>query len=292
MSILIDSEVADKIERLDLPFNRYGLDPYGISKEHLARFFSALGWFYRHYFRVKAHGMEWVPERGRVMVVGNHSGGLPVDAAMVLSSLILEHEPPRLGHGMAEKFAQRWPFVSSWFSRLGQLAGLTEHAVRLLEDERVVLVFPEGARGTGKLFKDRYKMVRFGSGFMRLALQTRTPIVPFAFLGGEEALPTVFHIDWIARLLGAPYFPVPIQVVPFPLPVACEVYYGEPMLFEGDGNEPDEVVRGYVRRVRERIETMIAAGLEPRGIRAPASERGEEPAGDGKEPPPSGEAAP
>ncbi len=255
-----DGEVEEAVERLELPFNRYGLDHYGISRDHLVTFFSLLVPFYRHYFSVRTFGAEHIPPRGRTMVVGNHSGGLPVDGAMVLTSLLMELEQPRLGQGMVEKFANRWPFVSHWFSRVGQFTGLPEHAVRLLEEDRCLMVFPEGARGTGKLYKDRYNMVRFGTGFMRLALATDTPIVPFAFIGGEEALPTVLHLKRLAKLVKAPYIPISPYVVPVPLPIPCQIFYGEALEFDGDGSETDEVILEYVDEVRSRIADLIDEG--------------------------------
>ncbi len=261
---LIDDEVRARLERLDVPFNRYGLDPYGISKDHLGVFYTALGHVYRRYFSVRTVGIEHVPLTGRALVVGNHSGGLPVDASMVIASLFFECEPPRHAHGMVEKFAQNLPFLSSWFSRLGQLTGLPEHAVRFLEDDRMVMVFPEGARGTGKLYRDRYKLVRFGTGFMRIALQTGSPVLPFAFVGGEEALPTIYHAKTLARMLGTPYFPVPPYLVPVPRPFPCDLWYGPPMTFEGDGTEPDEVIEGYVDQVRVVVADLIERGRAAR----------------------------
>ncbi|HRI06376.1 MAG TPA: lysophospholipid acyltransferase family protein [Nannocystaceae bacterium] len=259
---LTSREVLERLERLDLPFNQYGMDPYGISKRHLGLFLSFLELFYRRYFRVQSFGIQNVPDRGAAMLVGNHSGGIPADGGMVIASLFLDHEPPRLAHGMVEKFAQEWPFVSQWFSRVGQLPGLPEHAVRLLRDGRLLMVFPEGARGTGKLYKDRYQMVRFGTGFMRIALQSRVPIVPMAFIGGEEALPTIYHAKTLAKIAGAPYWPVPPYLVPMPMPLPCELHYGEPLRFEGTGNEADHVIEGYVERVRAAIEHLIAEGRE------------------------------
>lgn len=255
-----DDEVERAVESLELGFNRYGLDRYGVSRDYLVTFFSLLAPFYRHYFSVKVFGADRIPDRGRTMVVGNHSGGIPVDGAMVLTSLLLELDPPRLGQGMVEKFANRWPFLSHWFSRVGQFTGLPEHAERLLEEERCLMVFPEGARGTGKLYRDRYNLVRFGTGFIRLALSTNTPIVPFAFIGGEEALPTVMHLDRLASLLNIPYIPISPYVLPLPLPVPCQIFYGEPMEFDGDGSETDDVIHGYVEQVRDRIRELIERG--------------------------------
>ena len=260
----ISPEVRERIERLDLPFNQWGLDPYGISKDHLGLFLTALGQAHKRYFRVRAHGIENVPDTGPAMLISNHSGGLPTDASMILASIFFDHEPPRLAHGMVEKFAQTQPFMGPWFSRVGQLPGLPEHAKRLLLDGRLLMVFPEGARGTGKLYKDKYQLVKFGTGFMRIALETRVPIVPIAFIGGEEAIPTIYHAKGLAKMFNAPYFPITPYLLPVPLPVHCHVHYGEPMRFEGTGNEPDEVINGYVAQVRGQVEELIAIGRRQR----------------------------
>jgi len=263
MSVFVDPEVRERVERLDaseIPFNRYGYDPYGISREHLGLFFTFLARLYKNYFSVRVEGIENVPRRGRGVVVGNHSGGIALDGGMVLASLLLEMDPPRLGHGMVEKFAIQFPYISKWFNRVGQLTGLPEHAIRVLEDERLLMVFPEGARGTAKLFWERHTLVSFGTGFMRLALQTGSPIVPFAFLGAGEAIPTVMNLRRLGKLLGAPYIPVTPYLLPVPLPVSCKIVYGEPMRFEGTGNEADEVVHAYVEQVRARIGNLIAQG--------------------------------
>jgi 1-acyl-sn-glycerol-3-phosphate acyltransferase len=256
------SGVRRRLQRLDLPFNRSGLDPYGISKEHLGVFYSLLGVMYRRYFRVKTFGIDNVPDKGAAMLVGNHSGGIPVDGGMVLASLFFDHEPPRHCHGMVEYFAQTWPIVSPWFSRIGQLTGLPEHAVRLLRDDRLLMVFPEGLRGVGKLYRDRYKLERFGTGFIRIALRTNAPIIPLAFIGGEEALPTVYHARRLAKVFNAPYWPVPPYLAPVPMPLPCEIHFGKPIHFEGDGNESDETIHGYVERVRDEINALIGTGRE------------------------------
>ncbi|MHB8877442.1 MAG: lysophospholipid acyltransferase family protein [Myxococcaceae bacterium] len=249
--------VKSLVDRLELPFNEYGLDPYGISKKHLVFMFEVFAAMYRHYFRVECHGVEHVPPRGRAMLVGNHSGGIALDGAMVLTSMLLELEPPRLVQAMVEKFLNRFPVASLMANRTGQFTGLPEHAIRLLEDERILMVFPEGARGTAKLYKERYSLVDFGTGFMRLALKARSPIIPFGFLGGGAAIPTVFNLVGLARPLGLPYIPVTPWIVPAPLPVKLEIHYGAPMMFEGTGSEDDEVIAGYVAQVKGAIATLI-----------------------------------
>jgi len=145
---------------------------------------------------------------------------------------------------------------------------LPEHAVRLLEDDRLLMVFPEGMKGTAKLYKDRYSLVRFGTGFMRLAIKTRAPIIPFAFLGGGAAIPSIYNWVSLGRLVGAPYVPITPYGLPVPLPVKLEVEYGEPMMFEGSGAESDDVIEGYVEQVRTRIAEMISIGRSRRNADA------------------------
>src|SRR5262249_14991745 len=213
-------------DRLELPFNRYGVDPYGISKKHLVLGMSAFTFLYRHYFGVKVRGIENVPRRGRAMLVGNHSGGVAIDGAMVIASMFLEMDPPRLAQGMVDKFINKIPLASLLANRTGQFTGLPEHAERLLHDERLLMVFPEGARGTAKLYKERYSLVEFGTGFMRLALKTHAPIIPFAFVGGGDAVPTIANAYTLGKLLGVPYVPVTPWLVPAPIPVKLEIYFG------------------------------------------------------------------
>jgi 1-acyl-sn-glycerol-3-phosphate acyltransferase len=262
--VRIDKQVREAVDRLELPFNAMGIDPYGISKADLRLWSLPVGAFYRWYFSVRARGIEHVPRTGRAMLVGNHSGGIAIDAAMVVMSCLLEMDPPRLAQGMAEKFINRVPFLGEWASRTGHLTGLPEHAERLLEDDRLLLVFPEGARGTAKLFKDRNTLVDFGSGFVRLALKTKTPIVPVAVLGGGDAFPTIANSYKLGRAFGLPYVPIVAYGLPVVLPAKIEIEYAPAMRFTGTGNEDDEVVHGYVDKVKEVIATMLDAGARRR----------------------------
>ena len=259
-----DEAVRDLVERLELPFNSLGIDPYGISKKHLAVFFGVLGFMYRRYFRVKAAGVANVPGRGRAMLVGNHSGGYALDGAMVITSMLLEMDPPRLAQGMTEKFINMLPVGSTWSSRCGQLTGLPEHAERLLMDDRLLMVFPEGARGTAKLYKDRHSLVDFGTGFMRLALKTKSPIVPLGFIGGGEAVPTIMNSSTLGKLMGVPYVPITAYGIAAPLPAKLVVHFGKPLVFSGTGDEEDSVIIGYVDEVKARIAELMDAARADR----------------------------
>lgn len=267
MSLL--EEIDERIDRLEIPWSRYGVDPYGISKKHLKVVFAMLGAAYKDYFRVKSYGIENVPKRGRGMLVGNHSGGVAIDGMMVIASMFFDMNPPRLAQGMVEKFLNRIPIAALWSSRVGQFTGLPEHCIHFLKDERLLMVFPEGARGTAKLYWERTSLVHFGSGFVRLAMQTKTPIVPFAFIGGGDAFPTVFNAKALGRLVGAPYLPITAYLLPVPLPVPLAVHYGEPIIVEGTGNEDDTTIEHKVEEVKARIAELIEHGERVRSGEAP-----------------------
>jgi 1-acyl-sn-glycerol-3-phosphate acyltransferase len=260
LSLLVDPEIARRVDALELPFDAHGVDPYGVRKKDLAWAFTLLARAYRSYFRVTAVGVHNVPDRGRAMLIGNHSGGVAIDGAMVLASMMLEKNPPRLAQGMIEKFIATVPFAGMWAARTGQFTGLPEHARRMLEDDRLLMVFPEGARGTAKLFTERNSLVEFGTGFVRLALETNTPIVPFGFVGGGDAVPTVYNAYKLGKLLGVPYVPFTPYGAAIPLPVKLRVHYGEPIVFEGTGREDDEVIARYVAKVKTRVAELMEEG--------------------------------
>jgi 1-acyl-sn-glycerol-3-phosphate acyltransferase len=257
-----DAEVADQIARLSITFNEYGVDRFGISRTALLRWYSALAPIYRRYLSVSVFGAEHLPTYSRGMVIGNHSGGIGADVSM-LSMALLMNDPPRLAHAMAEYFFNTKPYMGMMLNRVGHLTGLPQHARLLLEDERLVVAFPEGARGALKPYSKRYQLQRFGSGFMRLALVNRAPIIPFAFIGAEEAFPILARLD-ATSWLGMPPMPIAPQLVFWPLPVSCQIHFGPAMLFEGDGDEPEEVIYGYVDQVRSAIEGLIEEGLQMR----------------------------
>ena len=122
-------------------------------------------------------------------------------------------------------------------------------------------------RSTAKLWKERWSLVDFGTGFVRLALRTKAPIVPFGFIGGGDAIPTVANLYKIGRLAGVPYVPVTPWLLPLPRPVRLEIQYGAPLRFEGTGSEEDEVVERYVAQVKSSIAALIEQGRESRRSR-------------------------
>lgn len=266
---LIDSRLGpdfrETTKALAVRQNEYGYDPFGFHRESLRYAALAAQFLYRSYFRCETHGIENVPE-GRVLLVANHSGQLPFDGVCIAAAMLLDARPPRVARSMVEKFVPTLPFASYLFSRWGQITGTPENCRRLLDDGEAILVFPEGARGISKPFSKRYQLQEFGYGFMRLALATRTPIVPIAVIGAEEQAPAV-NVASIARLLGAPAFPV-MPFPPFlpivPLPTKYHLWFGESMCFTGDPDDDDEVIGEQVRTVRSSIQSMVQVGLKER----------------------------
>jgi 1-acyl-sn-glycerol-3-phosphate acyltransferase len=238
-----------------------GYDPFGFRPEALDFAAPPVHWLYRNYFRCELSGLENVPE-GRVLLVANHSGQLPIDAAMIAMALLVAGERPRAVRSMIERFVPTLPFVFTFLNRAGQLVGTPDNARRLLRRENALLVFPEGARGISKPFSQRYELERFGTGFMRLALETNTPIVPVGVVGAEEQYISLGNMPTIARMMSAPSFPMLLNLLP--LPVKYRIRFGEPIVFSGDPEDEDRVIRSHVRQVSSEVETLIADGLRER----------------------------
>jgi 1-acyl-sn-glycerol-3-phosphate acyltransferase len=244
-----------------------GIDPFGLDPAWAKYAVGAAAFFHRFYFRTDVFGIEQVPE-GRVMLVANHSGQIPLDGLVLGAAMFLDANPPRIARSMVEKWSQTLPFVSTLFQRVGQVVGNPENARRLLHNGDCVLVFPEGVRGISKPFSRRYRLAPFGLGFMRLALETRTPIVPVGVVGAEEQYVSLANLDRLARLLRVPSIPLAPQLLlpggQLPLPVKYRLHFGAPMMFEGDMDDDDAVIEEKVLHVRGAIIDLIDRGLADR----------------------------
>ncbi len=262
----VGPDFQERSRALTVRQNEYGFDPFGFHRDHLKYLVPVIRFLHRSYFRTEVHGIENVPATGRVLLVANHSGQLPFDGVIIGSAVFLDGQPPRVVRSMIEKFVPTVPFASYLFSRWGQITGTPENCRRLLDDGEAILVFPEGARGIAKPFSRRYQLERFGVGFLRLALETGTPIVPVAVIGAEEQAPAV-NLKPLARLLGTPSFPI-VPYPPFvpllPLPVRYRLWFGPPLTFEGDPDDDEDILEEQVRTVRNRIQSMIHVGLRTR----------------------------
>lgn len=239
--------------------NKFGVDSFGYSPAYFKYAGALAKPIYDHYFRVSVEGISNIPE-GRVMLIANHSGQLPFDAAMVISAVFLEAPRPRVLRAMIERWVPSLPFVSYLFLRFGQIVGDPDSARRLLDADEALLIFPEGVRGINKLWPQRYQLAEFTHGFMRLALETGTPIVPIGIVGAEEQAPALWNLKHLAKLLGMPAFPITPTILPFPLPSKYYIQFGEPMTFEGDADDDSEVLDIKVQKVKEAIRALIDAG--------------------------------
>ena len=260
---MVGPEVEDKIKALDRTQNEYGVDPFGFSLEYALTALAPMIWIYRHYHRVEHHGIEKVP-KGRVLLVSNHSGQIPMDGAMIGVAMLIEGNPPRAIRSMVEKWVPTLPYVSTFMARVGQIVGTPENCRRLLHNDEAILVFPEGIPGIAKLWPQRYQLQSFGLGFMRLALETNTPVVPVAVIGAEEQAPALVNIKPIAKLLGFPVAPLTLTGVPFPLPTKYRLYFGDPLFFTGRADDEDAELEKKVKVVKAAIQSMLDAGLKER----------------------------
>ncbi len=262
----LGEEIDARLARIEMHPNEVGVDPFGFDPQAARYALAVAAFFHRVYFRTEVHGIDRVPA-GRALIIGNHSGQLPLDGLVIGASLMLDAEPPRFPRSMVEKWSQTLPFISILFPRCGQVVGAQENAKRLLEQEEALVVFPEGARGISKTFDKRYQLTEFGLGFMRLALETNTPIVPVAVVGAEEQYVSFADIKPLGKLLGMPSFPVMPQVflgMLLPLPTKYRVYFGEPLTFTGDPDDEDGVIEEKVWVVKATIQSMINRGLKER----------------------------
>ncbi len=263
-----DPDIAERIDRVSRAnLNAYGFDAFGYSPDYMKSIVPVVAVFYRHYFRVTVHHMERVPTSGRTLLIANHSGQLPVDGAMLGASMLLDLDPPRMLRAMVERWVPTLPVVSTFMARCGQVLGTPENCRALLEDEECILAFPEGAAGISKTWDKRYQLQPFGYGFMRLALETGTPIVPVAVVGAEEQAINLFDWKAAARLVGAPAFPV-TPFTPFvgplgllPMPVHYHILFGEPMQLVGDADDEDGRIGRLVRKVKHAIGSLVDEGL-------------------------------
>jgi 1-acyl-sn-glycerol-3-phosphate acyltransferase len=254
----------ERLERLTPPRNEFGVDPYGFDADFALAAAAPFVWLYRNYFRVQLHGVEHVPSEGRVLLVSNHSGQLPFDAAMLAVALLVEKDPPRVARALVEKWVPTLPFVSTFFARVGQVVGTPENCRRLLAADEAILVFPEGVRGLNKPFSERYRLRPFGAGFMRLALEAGAPIVPVGVVGAEEQAPALVDVKPLARLLNMPAFPITPTLLPLPLPTRYHVYFGPPMRFTGSADDEDAVLERQVAEVQGAVQALLEQGLAER----------------------------
>jgi 1-acyl-sn-glycerol-3-phosphate acyltransferase len=245
------------------------VDEFGLDPVFEARTRPWFDFLYERYWRVETTGLSNVPETGRCLLVANHSGTLPWDGAMIKHAVYREHAARREVRWLVEDFVFHFPFLGAFMTRVGGVRACPENAQRLLGQDRLVAVFPEGVKGIGKLFKDRYKLQRFGrGGYVKLVLRTGTPIVPVSVVGAEEIHPLLARGTLLARAMKLPYFPVtptfpwlgPAGLVP--APTKWFIDFGEPIVLGEPPEAADDPME--VNRLSDVVRGTIQAMVDSR----------------------------
>jgi 1-acyl-sn-glycerol-3-phosphate acyltransferase len=226
--------------------------------------------FYRYWFRVEVEGIEKVPSEGGALLVSNHAGALPPDAPMIAKALREEHPSPRPLHIAVEHFFKGYPGLSMLVAKVGGVPAHPANVHRLLCDERqLVLVFPEGRKGTEKLYKDRYRLRRFGrGGFVEAALRAEAKLVPVCVVGAEEAMPVFAHVEPLRKLTGLIYFPItptfpwlgPLGMLGY-LPAKFKIRFLDPIdtleLGGAEAQHDKALVQATAQEIRARIQENL-----------------------------------
>ena len=252
----------------------YETDEWGLDMELLNAVQPFFQFMYKSYWRVETSGLENIPAEGRALLVANHSGQLPWDGAMLGTAVYTEHDAQRLVRTLYADWFPTLPFFSAFLTKMGQVLANEENGMGLLEQDELVAVFPEGYKGVGKLFKDRYKLARFGrGGFVRMALKTQAPMIPVAIVGAEETYISLAKSPGMARMLGFPYFPIsptfpwlgPLGFIP--LPTKWYIDIGEPIPVDGcepGADDDPALVSQLSDQVRNLVQEMIYDRLAQR----------------------------
>jgi len=239
------------------------VDPFGYDPIFNEFFTPLFEFLYTKYWRVETHGMENIPSEGPVLIVGNHSGCLPYDAAMLKIAIAKEHSERRDARFLVEDFIYHFPFLGSIINRFGGVRACPENAKLALDAKQLLVVFPEGVKGLGKLHSERYRLARFGrGGFVKLCLKTRAPMVPVAFVGPEDIHPMIAKGHFISQIVGTPYFPItwtfpwlgPLGTIPLPSKWSIHILPAISFSNYGPGAEKDRVL---VNKMSNHVKEMI-----------------------------------
>jgi 1-acyl-sn-glycerol-3-phosphate acyltransferase len=244
----------------------HGYDVFGLHLATLRRSMTRGGQLCDRYFRTQSSGVEHVPRSGRAILVANHGGALPIDAALLCFDV--DRATGRIVRPIADRFVPSLPLISTWFARIGAVVGSHANVGHLLERGELIAIWPEGAAGIAKPVRERYQMKQWRVGHAELALRYRAPIVPVAILGSEESWPVLGRITRFRRF-GVPFLPVPLT--PFPLPLRHHIVYGTPIaLHEGlppDAADDPVAVAQAAARVRLAVASLLRDARQTRAGR-------------------------
>jgi 1-acyl-sn-glycerol-3-phosphate acyltransferase len=257
---LVSKELDSQLNKINKPVGSLGYDPWGYNVDANKVAMAIFDYIYHKYFRVEARGIDNVPAEGPVLIVANHSGQLPIDGTLIGYALTSREKNPRVPRAMIERFFPTVPILGNMLNQVGAVLGDPVNCAKILSNNEAVVVFPEGIRGSGKLYKDRYQLKRFGNGFMHLAMKYNAPIIPVGVVGCEETIPAIANIKPLAKMLGVPYVPIALPVV-FPAKVILN--FGEPIYFDDNVIDEDHITER-VEVVKSAISKLIDKGLSER----------------------------
>jgi 1-acyl-sn-glycerol-3-phosphate acyltransferase len=257
---LVPKELEEQLNKINKPVGTLGYDPWGFNTDTNKIVLALFSGIYNKYFRVETTGIEHVPNTGPVLIVGNHSGQLPIDGTLIAYALASRKISPRLPRAMIERFFPTVPFLGNFLNQIGAVLGDPVNCARMLENGEAIVVFPEGIRGSGKLYKDRYQLQRFGNGFLHLAMKHNTPIIPVGVVGCEETIPALANIKILAKMLNVPYVPVALPII---FPAKVRLNFGKPIYFKNEDLTEEQVTRR-VEKVKSAISDLISKGLNER----------------------------
>jgi 1-acyl-sn-glycerol-3-phosphate acyltransferase len=243
------------------------VDDFGYDPKFTKTILPLFEFLYTMWWRVEAQGVEYIPAEGPALIVSNHSGVLPWDGIMINLAIRHQHPARRECRMLALDMFALLPFLAPMLAQTGAVRASQENGERLLRRGELVGVFPEGVKGVGKPFKQRYRLARFGrGGFVRLALRTGAPMVPCAVVGAEEVHPMIASANWIGKPLGLPYWPLtptfpwlgPLGVVP--LPSKWSIEFADPIAVDAYGPDAADdpiLVNRLTQEVRSTVQRLI-----------------------------------
>ncbi|MBK8351742.1 MAG: acyltransferase family protein [Saprospirales bacterium] len=258
--ILNRNEMDDIVNVFPNKVGSQGYDAWGFNMKNMKNNMRFTKYLYDSFYKVEAFGLENIPKEGRCLIIPNHSGQLPFDGMLIGYALLTNQYAPRAPKAMVERFLPTVPFIGNWLSSVGAVIGDPINCERMLDNEEAVVVFPEGVRGSNKLYKLKYQLQRFGSGFMHLAMKHNAPIIPVAVIGMEETIRSYADLKPLAKVLGMPVAPI---VIPWVFPSKVYLYFGKPMYFKNDVHKESDV-KERVDEVKAAINKLISTGLEKR----------------------------
>jgi 1-acyl-sn-glycerol-3-phosphate acyltransferase len=258
--IFNDKSIQDYVNVFPNRVGSQGFDAWGFNIKNMKNNMRLTKYLYEDFYKVETVGLENVPKEGRCLIIPNHSGQLPFDGLLVGYSLLTNPNGARAPKAMVERFLPTVPFIGNWLSSVGAVIGDPVNCERMLDNEEAIIVFPEGVRGSNKLYKQRYQLQRFGSGFVHLAMNNNAPIIPVGIVGMEETIRSYADLKPLAKLLGMPVLPL---VVPFIFPSKVFIYFGKPIYFKNDVHKESDI-KERVDIVKAAIDDLLKQGLARR----------------------------